>query len=218
MKKKYFLLNNENGSVMVAAIMILVLLTIVGMAAMNTSTTETSLATNTLLYERAFYTAEAGFEHAKGVLKVPFTEANPALVSGGTGNWTFVLDGTGPIPGLDQAQDTDGDTVGDYAGAVTLLQSQLDGITYTVKIWNNDDSADGGDYKTDADGRIMVRTNATGPRGEVCSIEALIEGTSKTGNLEGYKAQTGAGAGKSYRNNDLQDIETFDWQVGNPGT
>ena len=140
---------NENGSVMVAAIMILVLLTIVGMAAMNTSTTETSLATNTLLYERAFYTAEAGFEHAKGVLKVPFTEQNPNIVSGGTGNWTFVLDGNGAIPDLDAAQDTDGDNAGDYAGAVTLLESQLDGITYTVKIWNNDDSGDGGDYKTD---------------------------------------------------------------------
>ena len=201
---------------MVAAILILALLTIIGIAATNKSTTEQHLAVNTLLYERAFYAAEAGFEHAKGVLKVPFTEHNPNIVSGGTGNWTFVLDGNGAIPDLDAAQDTDGDNAGDYAGAVTLLESQLDGITYTVKIWNNDDSGDGGDYKTDADGRIMVRANATGPRGEVCSIEALIEGTSATGNMEGYKAQTGAGAGKSYRNNDLESIDTFDWQVGNP--
>lgn len=214
MQKIESLLKNENGSVMVAAIMILVLLTIVGMAAMNTSTTETSLATNTLLYERAFYTAEAGFEHAKGLLKVPFTEQNQAAIAAGSnGNWTFALNGSGVVEGVEAAQDSDGDGVGDYAGAATLLQSQLGGITYTVMIWNNDD---GGGPTTDMDGRIMVRTNATGPRGEVCSIESLIEGTSSTGNMEGYKAQAGAGAGKSYRNNDLETIGDFDWQVGNP--
>jgi type IV pilus assembly protein PilX len=212
MQKIKYLLNNENGSVLVAAIMILALLTIVGMAAMNTSTTETSLATNTLLYERAFYTAEAGFEHAKAVLKVPFTEQNQATIAaGGNGNWNFVLREGGPIQGLEPAQDSDGDTKGDYVGAVTLLQSQLGGISYTVRIWNNDD---GGDYRTDNDGRIMIRTNATGPRGEVCSIESLIEGTSSTGSMDGYKAQAGAGAGKSYRNNDLETITDFDWQVG----
>ena len=64
--------NNEKGSVIVAAIMILVMLTIIGIAAINMSTTESSISTNSLLYERAFYTAEAGLEHSKESLKLKF--------------------------------------------------------------------------------------------------------------------------------------------------
>ena len=99
-------IRNENGSVMIAAIMILALLTIIGIAASKTSTTERKLATNTLLYERAFYAAEAGFEHSKGILKVPYTEQNQAnLALGNPGTWTFALDGGGVIEGLAAAQD-----------------------------------------------------------------------------------------------------------------
>ena len=43
-----------------------------------------------------------------------------------------------------------------------------------------------------------------GQTGETCAIEALIKGNATSGGLDGYKAQ--AGAGKSYRNNDLESI------------
>jgi hypothetical protein len=224
MHKTYFLLKNEAGSVMVAAIMILALLTIIGMSAMNTSTTESHLATNTLLYERAFYAAEAGFEHAKGVLKVPYNEQNQTnIAAGNNGNWSFALNGSDVIQGLPAAQDcapldidgncAGGDGVGDFEGGVVLLQSTLGGISYTVTIWNNDDRATGGTPIQDTDGKMMIRTMATGPRGAVCAIEALIEGTTDSGGMEGYKAQAGAGAGKSYRNNDLESITEFTQQM-----
>jgi hypothetical protein len=224
MKKIKYFLNNENGSVLVAAIMILVLLTIVGIAATKNSNTEQHLATNTLLYERAFYAAEAGFEHAKGVLKVPYTEQNQANIAlGNPGSWSFVLDGSGVIEGLAAAQDcapldaggncAGGDGVGDFEGGVAVVQSNLEGISYTVIAWNNDDRASGGTPTTDTDGKIIVRTVATGPRGSVCAIESLIEGTTDSGGMEGYKAQAGAGAGKSYRNNDLDSITDFTQQM-----
>lgn len=209
MNKKYLLLNKEKGSVMVAAIMILALLTIIGIAATNTSTTEQHLAVNTLLYERAFYAAEAGFEHAKGVLKVPYTEQNQSNIAlGNPGNWSFVLNQSGVIPGLAKATDCT------FEGGVELLTAQLDGISYTVTVWNNYDGAGGAcDAEVDNDGRMMIRTVATGPRGSVCAIESLIEGTTDTGGMEGYKAQAGAGAGKSYRNNDLESITDFSQQM-----
>ena len=209
MHKKYFLLNNEAGSVMVAALMILAILTIIGISAMNTSTTESHLATNTLLYERAFYAAEAGFEHAKGVLKVPYTEQNQANIAvGNNGNWSFALNGGGAIQGLPAAGGCTFDS------GVVLLQSQLDGVTYTVTIWNNNDGAGGTCTPTvDTDGKMMIRTAAAGPRGAVCAIEALIEGTTDSGGMDGYKAQAGAGSGKSYRNNDLESITTFTQQM-----
>jgi len=206
-KIKYFP-NNENGSVIIMAIMILALLTVLGLSAINTSTTEQHLATNTLLYERAFYAAEAGFEHAKGVLKVPYIEQNQANIAlGNPGSWSFVLDGSGVIQGLAAA------TASDFAGGVVLVQSNLAGISYTVTVWNNDDSASGGTPTSDTDSRMMIRTAATGPRGATCAIESLIEGTTDSGAMDGYKAQAGAGAGKSYSNNDLESITDFSQQM-----
>ena len=71
-------LNNKRGSVIVAALMILALLTILGFAATNMSNTELNISTNSLLYERAFYTAEAGLERAKESLRAPFIDQNTA--------------------------------------------------------------------------------------------------------------------------------------------
>ena len=224
MNKIKYLSTNQNGSVIVVALMMMVLLTILGLAAVNTSSTEQHLAINTLLYERAFYATDAGFEHAKGVLKVPYTEQNQSNIAlGNPGSWSFVLDGGGVIPGLAAAWDCapldmdgncgGGDGVGDFEGGVALVQSDLDGITYTVTAWNNDDRAGGGTPTSDTDGRLMIRTVATGPRGETCAIEALIEGTTDSGGMNGYKAQAGAGAGKSYRNNDLEAITVFTQQM-----
>ena len=209
-----YLPDNETGYVIVAALMILVLLTILGISAINTSTTEQHLATNTLLYERAFYAAEAGFEHAKGVLKVPYIEQNQSNIAlGNPGSWSFVLDGSGVIQGLAAAVDSDADDVGDFEGGVILVQSDLEGISYTVTAWNNDDRASGGTPTGDTDGRMMIRTVALGPRGATCAIESLIEGTTDSGAIDGYKAQAGAGAGKSYSNNDLVSISDFSQQM-----
>jgi hypothetical protein len=57
--KAISILNNEEGSVIIAAIMVLVLLTIVGIASTNTSNTEIKIATHELIYQRNFYAAEA---------------------------------------------------------------------------------------------------------------------------------------------------------------
>jgi len=214
MSKIKYLPDNENGYVIVAAIMILVLLTILGISAINTSTTEQHLATNTLLYERAFYAAEAGFEHAKAILRVPYIEQNQGNIAlGNPGSWSFVLDGSDVIQGLAAAVDSDADGVGDFPGGVVLVQSDLDGISYTVTAWNNDDRASGGTETSDTDGRIMIRTVALGPRGATCTIESLIEGTTAGGGIDGYKAQSGGGAGKSYSNNDLESITDFTQQM-----
>ena len=86
-------------------------------------------ATNTLLYERSFYAAEAGYEHAKGVLKVPYTEQNQSNIAlGNPGRWTFVLNQSGVIQGLEKATDCT------FDGGVELLDSQLEGVSYTVTV------------------------------------------------------------------------------------
>ena len=191
--------NNEKGSVIVAAIMILVLLTIIGIGAINMSTTESSISTNSLLYERAFYTAEAGLEQSKESLKLQFVKFNDLIIrAGGTGDWDFALNGS--LDGKTAAVDTDMDGKGSYADSVTWISNaNLDGENYTITIWNNDD---GGSEINDIDGLIFVRSDAAGPRGERCSIEVLLLGTAIGGPVSGYMAQEGTGSGKTFTSND----------------
>ena len=53
------LLENEKGSVMVLAVIMLVLLTILGIAALTSSSIDTQIAGNELRHKRAFYAAES---------------------------------------------------------------------------------------------------------------------------------------------------------------
>jgi Tfp pilus assembly protein PilX len=63
MKKKQSLwiypLDNETGSTLVMALMVLVVVTILGIFSINTSTTELTIARNDRLYTMAFYASEA---------------------------------------------------------------------------------------------------------------------------------------------------------------
>lgn len=51
---------HENGFVLALAIFMLAICTLIGIAAMMTSTTETDIATNEAIYRQTFYQAEAG--------------------------------------------------------------------------------------------------------------------------------------------------------------
>jgi Tfp pilus assembly protein PilX len=59
MKRPLSPLSNQQGSVMVIALMILVVVTIVGIASMNDSRTEQQLVRNEAIYKQDFYLAES---------------------------------------------------------------------------------------------------------------------------------------------------------------
>jgi Tfp pilus assembly protein PilX len=67
------LVKNDKGSAILVALMILVLLTIIGMAATKTSNTELKITTNSQLYKMAFYAAESGWQE----LAVQIVQTNP---------------------------------------------------------------------------------------------------------------------------------------------
>ena len=124
---------NERGYVIIVALMILALLTIIGVSASHMSTTEVQIAANELLYERAFYTAEAGLSRLRQFLKTSY----PLLSSGGAAtssnpDWSFALK---------TAEDVDEDGKGDPSGGVVWVDGELNDIHYRVVIWNNDDVA-----------------------------------------------------------------------------
>lgn len=56
-------MNNNHGSTMIVALLVLCLLTISGVAAMRTSITESHISTNTVIHEMEFYAAESGTVH-----------------------------------------------------------------------------------------------------------------------------------------------------------
>lgn len=75
------LLKNENGSVMVIALILLVLLTVLGIAAINTSSREAEIAANNSSYLLAFYSAEAARGYVEGRTAL-YGEANTTVASG----------------------------------------------------------------------------------------------------------------------------------------
>ena len=208
MRTKLYPINDQRGSVIVAALMMLALLTIIGFAATNMSTTELNISTNALLYERAFFTAEAGLQRAKESLRTQFDDFNGAQIASGLQPvWDFALNGAGGFPAA--AMDSE---IG--VQAVEFISADtLNGVTYRVRFWDNDDGD--GDRLADVDGKIYVRADATGPatRGGRCSIEELVEGSSTGGNISGYTAQEGAGSGKVYTSNDTRAISDFTRQL-----
>jgi len=181
--------------------LILALLTIISVSAINMSTTESKIATNELLFEKAFYAAETGLQQVTEDLRNRYLSGNSAiLATSGTPNWNFALAG---------AIDNDDDDIGDFEGSIEVLNRQLDNVNIQVRIWNNDDSASGGAFNNDTDGLIYARSIATGPRGAISRVEMLLDGT-MGGAISEYSAQAGAGAGKNFVSSDADAMTNFD--------
>ena len=68
---------DEKGTSLVVALMILLILTLIGIGALQTSTYETNIAGNERLYNKAFYAADAGIDYfyatSESYMSVPDT-------------------------------------------------------------------------------------------------------------------------------------------------
>lgn len=198
--------DDERGSALIISIFMLIILTIIGIATTNTSMTEILISAAEKDRERCFYVAEAGVEHARGMLTGLFAQRNSAkIASTGTADWDFALDGTeagvNAATGLDFDNGTTWISNGDGGS----------GYTYNVTLWNN---ADGGSATDDEDGLIYVRSISSGPNGGSASIEIIMRGwVSADGSVTGYAAQAGAGSAKAYVGDDLNAITDFSTQL-----
>ncbi len=77
-------LRNESGSALIMAIMMLVLLTIIGISALNNTDLELSIAGNEKAHKMAFYFAEGGNEVSKELVEVAIEERGWLDVTGTT--------------------------------------------------------------------------------------------------------------------------------------
>jgi Tfp pilus assembly protein PilX len=178
-----------------------VMLTLLGISATTTSNIEMQIADNERNYQRAFYVADAGIEHARSILTSKLVNNNAAnLATGSPLEWDFALDGS---EGIGAATGTD------YGSGAILLNNisfaPLSGYTYTVTVWNN--SEDGGGATNDTDSVIMVQSDVSGPSNVQVSIRVSLIGSATGEAITGYSAQAGAGAGKNYSSDDLNPID-----------
>ena len=77
MKRRWCQMNNPNGGVTIAALLILAVLTIIGISSISTSNIEVQIATNDKVHKMAFYAADGGSE-----LGTELLELNIACASG----------------------------------------------------------------------------------------------------------------------------------------
>jgi hypothetical protein len=77
MKRRWCQMNNSNGGVTIAALLILAVLTIIGISSISTSNIEVQIATNDKVHKMAFYAADGGSE-----LGTELLELNIACASG----------------------------------------------------------------------------------------------------------------------------------------
>ncbi len=196
----------ERGAVLITSLIILTLLTLIGIAATNTSMLETMISASDRQHTEAFYAAEAGIEHLRRNFKSMFVEKNAARIAAGADpDWDFVLNGS--QAGINSATDVTYD-----GGARWITDGNLGSVyLYNVTVWNNDD---GGSPTDDTDSVIFMRADARVPNGGRASIEISLFGGATGGSaLSGYGAQEGAGAGKNYNSNDTGAITDFSTQI-----
>ena len=207
------ILHNQRGAALITALVILALLTIIGLAATNTSTLETMISATEKTHSEAFYAAEAGIDHLRRNFKDLFIDKNNnKFAAGADPDWDFALIGQDGVAGT--ADDASGESY--QQGARWITDRELgNGYKYNVTVWdNNDGGTSGNEYRDDTDGVIYLRADAQVPGGGTASIEILLHGDASGGSsISGYSAQEGGGSGKSYSSNDVDAVKTFQAQI-----
>ena len=192
---------HEEGSVLIIAMIILILVTLLGIAATTTSTFEIEVAGRDRLRKQVFYAAEAGIEQARAVLASQFAISNTPLIAAGQApNWDFALLGSDMIAG--GGDDATGQNFA--TGAHWLEGVPFGQFTYTVRVWNNND---GGGLQ-DLDAIIWVQSNATGPNGAAASIVVSLLGGAAGGDVNDY-AQAGGTSKKTNASRDRFRMTNF---------
>ena len=174
----------------IMAIIVLAMLSIIGIAATSTSTTEVQVSTNAMLHNIAFYTADSGIAAGRATLNnVKMADA---------GSWDVLL--------RNQATNPPGTEVITWNGVdCTTLNEIIDAdggrtvgpAAFSLTIEDNDDRDNNPEVDTDA---TVVLTSTVSYLGSNITIEAIIQGGAggKTYAQEHYDAgSTGEASAES---------------------
>ena len=161
-------IENEQGMVLLTSLMLMVILFILGTTAYLISSNDLKIGGNYKTSKQAFYVAEAGIEHAIGVLKKKK-------------DYTPILDGT--------------DTATSGPGILTKIgsgpKSFADG-TYEVLVFDNDDGDS--DLTVDADQKVYITSTGT-KDGATATIQVLFMANYLPISVDGALSVFGEGPG-----------------------
>ena len=150
----------------IMAVIVLAMLSIIGIAATNTSNTEMKITTNALLHNTAFYTADSGIAAGRATLN--------NLKMADAGSWDALL--------RNQATDPPGTEVISWNGVdCTTLNEIIDAdggrtvgpAAFSLTIEDNDDRDNNPEVDTDD---TVVLTSTVSYLGSNITIEAIIQG------------------------------------------
>ena len=166
----------------IMAVIVLALLTVIGISATNTSTTEVQVSTNAVLHNIAFYTADSGIAAGRAALNnIKITDA---------GYWDLLL--------RNLATDPAGTEVITWNGTdCTTLNDIIDAdggrtvgpATFSLEIEDNDD-LDGND-EVDSDDTIFLTSTLESPyRNATATIRTEVRGGGEAYAQEHYNASS----------------------------
>jgi Tfp pilus assembly protein PilX len=201
---------NESGSVLVVALIMLVLLTVLGITATSTSNIELQIANNERNFKRAFFIANAGIEHARADLAANLAIFRATQISQASAlDWSFALNNDAGKGTATEINDPDDPNNPVWFNNVSFG----DGYSYTVTVFNDDDSATGGTATSDTNGRIYAQAVAAGPNGVQAVVKVLLL-AAVTGQATESYSQYGGDMSKNFTGNDLNAPGSYDTAIG----
>jgi len=124
-------MTNEKGYIMISAMLVLCLLTIIGISAIQTSTNELNITTNSQIYHMNFYAAESGLAHSVAWLQNGGVKSddykNPdfsEIVNGNLSNKTSYSAEINHVVNEDGEVLLYGDSDGDYLWEVNTINGR----------------------------------------------------------------------------------------------
>ncbi len=197
MQKTTSIICNQRGSVIVVALVIMVLLTVIGITATNTTTTEMQISTNALLYNIAFYTAESGIDAGRAALN--------NLKIEDAGSWDLLLFNTTAADDDKVSIKVDGHdcepdpcwTLNDIIDQIEPGGRTVGPATFALTLQDNDDLD--GNSLVDSDNTVLLTSTLVSPyRNATATISTTVRGGGEAYAQEHYNAgSTGEAAMES---------------------
>ena len=169
--------NNEDGYVMIASLMVLVLVTIIGVMSIRTSNSDLEISTNDHLLGRSFYAAEAAraFVYANPVLLYGSGNILPPCPNPTTMSCDFQIDSSVGV-GFPASTDTTKITLGGHSYRPIISGGQVDNDAFRGRVIyltsKNPPRESGYSFPPFKAHYYIMRCEGHGPRESIAQIEA----------------------------------------------
>ena len=156
------LLKGENGVLLIAALTLLSALTLVGTTAYLLSSTDIKIGGNFRNNQMALHVAMAGAERARQAFRLENMSSSDAGSFSDELNNSTRKGANGVLNGYSTTTDDQ-----------PIATGTLNGSSYSVYLTN--DSADGTSNTTDANGKVLLTSVATGPNSAKARVEIIVQ-------------------------------------------